>query len=169
MCSPAFAPRCRVSSAQFVCQAHWCFLVPRDFFGINLTVIQRFRFHHTEKNGVFQSQWIRILSSLSTHTLVFDFQSNSTAFRFDYPTLTALADYVSEQLLPDSAPATVAPIKSPMKAAGGVSGVTEHLAVLGGACHLPGCQWCQMGCGFGGNSVVLWGESRQGRMINHTC
>ena len=52
---------------------------------------------------------------------------------------------MSEQLLPDSAPVTVAPIKSPMKAAGGVSGVTEHLAVLGGACHLPGCQRCQMG------------------------
>eukprot|EP00434_Breviolum_minutum_P017896 symbB.v1.2.015788.t1/scaffold1186.1/size133168/6 len=60
---------------------------------------------------------------------------------FDYPTLTALADYVSEQLLPDSAPATVTPIKSPMKAAGGLSGVTEHLAVLGGACHLPGDSW----------------------------
>lgn len=80
------------------------------------------------------------LAALALNTLVFDFQSNSTAFRFDYPTLTALADYVSEQLLPDSAPATVTPIKSPMKAAGGLSGVTEHLAVLGGACHLPGCQ-----------------------------
>jgi hypothetical protein len=58
--------------------------------------------------------------------------------RFDYPTLTALADYVSEQLLPEAgaaAPAVVAPSRAAPKA---VSGESEHLAVLGGACHLPG-------------------------------
>ena len=57
--------------------------------------------------------------------------------RFDYPTLTALADYVSEQLLPETG-AVVAPAVAPSGAAPKASGESEHLAVLGGACHLPG-------------------------------
>lgn len=60
--------------------------------------------------------------------------------RFDYPTLTALADYVSEQLLPDS-PAPVARADALPRAAPALSGESEHLAVLGGACHLPGAEW----------------------------
>ncbi|CAK9057424.1 Mycoketide-CoA synthase (Polyketide synthase Pks12), partial [Durusdinium trenchii] len=61
---------------------------------------------------------------------------------FDYPTLTALADYVSQQLLPDTVPAaaTVAPTTRALAPARG-AGVSEHVAVLGGACHLPGDSW----------------------------
>ena len=59
--------------------------------------------------------------------------------RFDYPTLTALADYVSEQLLPETAAAPVATaLPSRALPSPAVSGESEHLAVLGGACHLPG-------------------------------
>ncbi|CAJ1333643.1 unnamed protein product [Effrenium voratum] len=57
---------------------------------------------------------------------------------FDYPTLTALADYVSTQLVPDTSVATAAPAAAlPLLAKGG----SEHIAVLGGACHLPGDSW----------------------------
>ena len=59
--------------------------------------------------------------------------------RFDYPTLTALADYVSEQLLPETAAAPVATaLPSRALPSAAVSSESEHLAVLGGACHLPG-------------------------------
>ena len=55
---------------------------------------------------------------------------------FDYPTLTALADYVSTQLVPDTSVATATPAAALQLAKGG----SEHIAVLGGACHLPGAR-----------------------------
>ena len=57
---------------------------------------------------------------------------------FDYPTLTALAEYVSQQLVPD-AMATELPTKA--LARPGASASNEAIAVLGGACHLPGDSW----------------------------
>ena len=71
------------------------------------------------------------------------FLSQTLKPRFDYPTLTALADYVSEQLLPvtavpDSVPASASSARGRPALSKMPEGVSEHLAILGGACHLPG-------------------------------
>ncbi|CAE7183438.1 pikAI, partial [Symbiodinium microadriaticum] len=55
---------------------------------------------------------------------------------FDYPTLTALADYVSEQLVPETATTPTLAMPQP-----GAPASNEAIAILGGACHLPGDSW----------------------------
>ena len=53
---------------------------------------------------------------------------------FDYPTLTALADFVAEQLVPtkiESLPAA-SQLGAPSN---------EAIGIRGGACHLPGDSW----------------------------
>eukprot|EP00931_Biecheleriopsis_adriatica_P047752 TRINITY_DN27548_c0_g2_i1.p1 TRINITY_DN27548_c0_g2~~TRINITY_DN27548_c0_g2_i1.p1 ORF type:complete len:4734 (-),score=1179.49 TRINITY_DN27548_c0_g2_i1:215-14152(-) len=58
---------------------------------------------------------------------------------FDYPTLTALADYVSSQLVPDTG--AVAPTAAVAALSLSTGGGNEPIAVLGGSCHLPGDSW----------------------------
>ena len=58
---------------------------------------------------------------------------------FDYPTLTALADYVSSQLVPDTGVAAELPAQVASRP--GAAASNEAIAVLGGACHLPGDSW----------------------------
>ena len=57
---------------------------------------------------------------------------------FDYPTLTALADYVSEQLVPDTTAPGLPTLAMPPP---GAPTSNEAIAILGGACHLPGDSW----------------------------
>ena len=63
---------------------------------------------------------------------------------FDYPSMSALAAYVSGQIVPVEEVASAEPQVKALAArssAGAKGGDSAHLAILGGACHLPGDSW----------------------------